>query len=985
MRTHHLQGAVFDLDCLITRTPAMPSSAGKHIAEATLSLLDELARHNIPVGVASSRNNCSIILEQAGLSDRFESVIDGKVSADLKDAGKPESDIFLLAAKQMGVPVARTMLVEDSTAGVQAGRKGRFGLVVGAAKDGETERLRAHGADIAVKELSELTLSDVEQWFTEGLEADSWKLRYHGYSSDEQRLREALTTVGNGYFGTRGSLVSEGIHGDTHNPGTYIHNLFNCAGTEVHGRTIKNNDFVNCPNWALTTVHVAGGERLSPETCEIEQYEHELDTRQAIVRQTAWFRDGDGNLTRVTSTRFASMVHPHIAALRVSVQPLNHREPITIRTSIDGAVCNYLVSRYRKLEQNHLEVTRTEAGNDLVRLQARTRDSDYVISMTGISRAYTSADGMALTRAASRKDDSVTEEFTCTPSPDEEIVLEKFVAIYTDKDLDAEDPESAAHRDLSQLTDFRTEQVYHADAWAELWKRADITVEGDRFARKILHLHAYHLLCTAGPHNSTFDAGLPARGLHGEAYRGHIFWDELFIMPFFTIRFPEIAKSHLMYRYRRLEAARELARENGYRGAMYPWQSADSGGPESQELHYNPRSGEWDPDLSNLQRHIGISIGYDVYTYFSTTGDTEFLRAYGMEMLLEIGRFWASIATYEQEDDRYHITGVMGPDEFHEKYPDASIEAGGLRDNTYTNVMAAWLLHKIAETYRHRPEEEKKKLEQQIDFHDSETHEWDGIVSRMKVAFVDDLLMSQFEGYMDLKELDWDHYQQKYGNIRRMDRILKAEDDSPDRYKVAKQADVLMLFYLLGPEQVSHILELMGYPGKNGRALLKRNYEYYVKRTSHGSTLSWIVHSAILSYLDEHKREQWEFFVKCLESDVYDTQGGTTLEGIHCGVMAGSIDIIVSGFCGISLFRDHLSLEPRLPDNWTGMAFTVENQGALLRVEVELEGDESVAYVTRLNREGPQMGAVCGGTRFELPLGTRVRLLCSKPTHNPYR
>ena len=554
------------------------------------------------------------------------------------------------------------------------------------------------------------------------------------------------------------------------------------------------------------------------------------------------------------------------------------------------------------------------------------------------------------------------------------ITLEKLVAIYTGKDFDTEDPRAASEELVAEVGDYVAEKQRHAKRWEELWKDADIAVEGDRFAQQILRLHAYHLLSTASPNNTRFDVGLPARGLHGEAYRGHIFWDEMFIMPFYLVRFPDVAKSHLLYRYRRLDPARELAEEAGYRGAMYPWQSADTGGPESQQLHYNPRSGEWDPDLSNLQRHISISIAYDVFTYFYTTGDEQFLHDYGMEMLLEIGRFWASIAEYDEADGRYHISGVMGPDEFHEKYPDAPLDEGGLRDNAYTNIMAAWLLHKIRETYDHLPEDAKHEMARRIGFEKPEISQWAEIVGGMNVVMDEKGLMSQFDGYMKLEELDWEEYRHKYESIRRMDRILKAEGDSPNRYKVSKQADVLMLFYLLAPDQVEHILGLMGYDPPSGQELLRTNYEYYVQRTSHGSTLSWIVHSAILRYLDEHKNDQWHWFVECLKSDVFDTQGGTTLEGIHCGVMAGSIDIVMSSFSGVNLFRDHIALDPELPADWRRTAFVIRHRGQRLVVEIELEDGESVAYVTRTEAGGAELTARSGGTEFRLPEGERVRI-----------
>ncbi|MFW5737724.1 MAG: glycosyl hydrolase family 65 protein, partial [Spirochaetota bacterium] len=225
-----------------------------------------------------------------------------------------------------------------------------------------------------------------------------------------------------------------------------------------------------------------------------------------------------------------------------------------------------------------------------------------------------------------------------------------------------------------------------------------------------------------------------------------------------------------------------------------------------------------------------------------------------------------------------------------------------------------------------------------------------------------------------LDELDWEEYRRKYDNIRRMDRILKAENDSPDGYKVSKQADVLMMFYLLAPDQVKHILGMMGYDDVSGKELLRRNYEYYVQRTSHGSTLSWIVHSAILRYLDEHKNDQWRWFVECLRSDVFDTQGGTTLEGIHCGVMAGSIDIVVSAFAGVNLFRDHIELDPYLPDGWRRVSFVIQQRAERLRIEVELEEGRSVAYLTRMATAGLDLTARCRGKEFRLPPEKRVRI-----------
>ncbi|MCF8388751.1 MAG: hypothetical protein K9G47_12790, partial [Bacteroidales bacterium] len=434
-------------------------------------------------------------------------------------------------------------------------------------------------------------------------------------------------------------------------------------------------------------------------------------------------------------------------------------------------------------------------------------------------------------------------------------------------------------------------------------------------------LHIYHLLVTASPHNKNIDTGIPARGLHGEAYRGHIFWDELFILPYFNLHFPEIARADLMYRYRRLDAAREYAHENGYEGAMYPWQSANDGSEETQKIHYNPVSGKWDPDLSRLQRHVSIAIANNVLEYCRNTGDRDFMRDHGAEMMFEIARFWASIAEFDEKDKKYHIKYVMGPDEFQEKYPAA--EKGGIHDNAYTNILVSWLLNKVCGFYENFNREDISKVEEKIKLQQDEVYHWKEIRDKLYVEINENDIIAQFKGYFDLKEINWDYFKEKYGDVRRMDRILKAENDSPDKYKVAKQADVLMTFFVLSPKQVKDTLNRMGYKIKDGLELLKKNYQYYLKRTSHGSTLSYVVHSALLKYLKLDSIDRWEWFMNALKSDLYDTQGGTTEEGIHAGVMAGTIDIVLQSFAGIEIFRNCFELNPALPDHWDELSFKI--------------------------------------------------------------
>ncbi|MGC9351189.1 MAG: hypothetical protein ACP5D3_04310, partial [Sulfurovum sp.] len=241
------------------------------------------------------------------------------------------------------------------------------------------------------------------------------------------------------------------------------------------------------------------------------------------------------------------------------------------------------------------------------------------------------------------------------------------------------------------------------------------------------------------------DVGIPARGWHGEAYRGHIFWDEIIIFPFFNYRLPYITRSLILYRYRRLKEARRAAAEFGYKGAMYPWQSGSNGKEETQKIHLNPRSKRWLPDNSYLQRHVNSAIVYTIWHYYEVSGDFDFLYFYGAEMILEIARFWTSIATYNEIEERYEIIGVMGPDEYHDSYPED--DTPGLRNNAYTNIMAVFVLNKALELQRLFSKRSFNELCERLQIEAAEIERWEDIRTKMKIPFHDDGIISQFEGY----------------------------------------------------------------------------------------------------------------------------------------------------------------------------------------------------------------------------------------------
>ena len=797
-----------------------------------------------------------------------------------------------------------------------------------------------------------------------------WTLTYDGFDPASERLREALCTLGNGYFATRGA-APEAAAGDVHYPGTYVAGCYNRAVSQVAGREVENEDLVNLPNWLPLTFRAEGGDWLDLSRQEVLGLRQELDLRRGVLTRFLRVQDLQGRTTRVTQRRFVSMADPHLAALETTVVPEDWSGRLELRSALDGQVTNAGVARYRDLEGRHLApVAGGQAGDDVVWLLVETTASRIQVALAARTRVPGEGGGLAAERRFLEEPGLVAQELATDARAGEAVTVEKVVALFTSRDRAIAEPGGAARGRLARLPDGFDELLErHTLAWDQLWRRCriDLGGDGDPEVARILNLHVFHLLQTVSEHTIDLDVGVPARGLHGEAYRGHIFWDELFIFPFLNLRFPELTRSLLRYRARRLPEAREAARAAGYRGAMYPWQSGSDGREETQRLHLNPRSGRWLPDKSHRQRHVNAAVAWNVWQYYQATGDLAFLAGYGAEMLLEIARFWASIASYDRALDRYQILGVMGPDEYHDGYPDR--DEPGLDNNAYTNVMAAWVLCRALETVELLPDHRRVELTERIGLAREELERWDEISRKLLVPFHDGDIISQFEGYGDLEELDWDGLRRRHGNIRRLDRILEAEGDTVNRYKASKQADVLMLFYLLSAEELRGLLERLGY--RLEPAAIRRNVDYYLRRTSHGSTLSGVVNAWVLARSDRPR--SWRFFTEALASDVHDVQGGTTAEGIHLGAMAGTVDLVQRCYTGLETREDVLWLNPSLPEELDGLDFDVRYRGhwginlhltpRLLRVRVAAADAAPVRVAVR----GQVVELAPGSTR-EFPL-----------------
>ncbi len=902
--------------------------------ESTVSLIKLLKEKNIRIGVASSSKNAGPVLKAAGLDQYVETRVDGIVSAEMNLKGKPEPDIFTTACDNLGVDYDRAVVVEDAESGVQAGAKGNFGLVLGLAREDNEKDLLINGADIVVKDIDDIGYEGIQEWFRDGLDKDQWSVTYHNYDPGREKTRETLLTVGNGYFGTRGAM-EESQAGEYNYPGTYMAGLYNRLISKVADKEIENEDFVNAINWLPINMKVGKGEWVDINKVDILEITRRLNIKTGVLEKDMVICDEHGKKTRIRSQRMASMHNPHLMALSYSITPLNYSGNISVRSAITGDHINAGVERYRQLEQQHLNPVEAGFKDECIYLTVETTQSNIQLSAAAIHQVFQEGQVLQPDYSYYRPEGRSELDFEHYIHQDEELIIKKICSVYKSDDDTGMDPLSLAINTVLDNQDMDLMMADSADAWDKIWKKTDIKLEGDRLAQKLLRLHMYHLMITTSPHNVNIDFGIPARGLHGEAYRGHIFWDELYILPWYYLNFPLVAKSVNMYRYRRLDEARKYAAEHGYNGAMFPWQSGSDGREETQVLHLNPISGKWGADHSSLQRHVSLAIAYNIWNYYWYTDDREFMQDYGAELLIEISRFWASKAKFSAQTNRYSIDKVMGPDEFHEQYKGA--KEGGLRDNTYTNIMVVWLLEKTMELMDQLDAKDKKQVFKRLNLKDPELEQWHDITQKMNIIIDEEGYLAQFDGYFDLKELDWDSYRKKYKNIYRMDRILKAEGKSPDEYKVSKQADTLQTFYNLDKREVDKVIQDTGYRIQDD--YLEKNLKYYLQRTSHGSTLSRIVHARLANMVGDSELS-WQLYLDALTSDFQDIQGGTTGEGIHAGVMAGTIMVALQSYAGLDLHGETPKLNPKLPKHWRRMEFGFDFKGSRYRCVVTKEKAE---------------------------------------------
>lgn len=684
----------------------------------------------------------------------------------------------------------------------------------------------------------------------------AWLVVEEGYVPAREHEVESLLAIGNGYLGSRASLA-EGSASSA--PATFVAGLYDTTPGSPPA-------LARAPDWADLSI-ASQGNPLRLDAGETIEHRRLLDMRQGTLWREWRQRDGAGRITRVRGLQLASIANRHLLVQSVELTPENWSGALTLEA--------------RSLSRPLL--SRTASGTVLA---------------FDVESAIDDPAGRWAAPRAGTKPDGERERWAIDVEIGKSYRLDRVFAARAGRA--AESPLEAARNDVKRAVAEGVEAVVraHRAAWQVRWEASDVAIEGDPDAQRALRFAVYHLVSAANPDDEHVSIG--ARALTGAAYKGHVFWDtEIFMLPFFTLTYPAAARALLTYRYYTLPAARARAARAGHRGALYAWESAETGDDVTPAFVIAP-DGEVIPiRVGDEELHISADIAYGVWSYWEATGDEAFLLEAGTEILIETARFWASRA--EREDDgRYHIRGVIGPDEYHESVDDNAYTNGMARFNLEIGAEAAALM---AERWPRRWEELRARLHLDRD----EPGEWLRIAGLVYSGLDPRTgIIEQFQGYFGLEEIDLAAYEPR---STPMDVLLGRERIL--RSKVIKQADVVMLLYLLWDRFPAEIREA--------------NFRYYEPRTGHGSSLSPPVHAAMAARLGDLLLAE-RYFRQTAEIDLANNMGNSA-GGVHAAALGGLWQAAVFGFAGLHFTADGPEVRPRLPAAWRALRLAIQWRG----------------------------------------------------------
>lgn len=718
---------------------------------------------------------------------------------------------------------------------------------------------------------------------------DPWTLTEDWFDPKKQYHKETIFTIGNGYLCTRGAF-EEGYPNDRR--ASFIHGVFDQA-------PIVFTELANAPDWLPISVHL-NDERFSMASGTIESFQRTLDLRTGLLTRTIRWRSPSGLAATLTFERFASLADEHLLYIRCRVTP-EFAGTIEFRAGLNGNMHNEGVVHFQWLGQGKQD--------DVFYLHSRTRKSEIEV-VTAMQ--VTNVVGKETNREDWDVQNAPNEMTRVEAVPGQTVGIEKKVAVFTSRDINSSEVVNSAATRVSESLNWESALEASKQAWAEEWKRTDVIIEGDEEAQIAIRFNLFQMLIAAPRHDERVNIG--AKTLSGFGYRGHAFWDtEIFMLPLFIYTAPPIAKNLLNYRYNNLPGARRKAQANGFEGAQFPWESADTGDEVTPTwvTHFADPTKLVRIWTGDIEIHISADIAHAAYQYWQATGDDEWFIDRGIELILDTAKFWASRAEWNAEMNRYEYNDVIGPDEYHEH----------VDNNSYTNRMAQWNLQTALEMLEwlgeHAPEKAKELIEK-LDLRDRRLETWRDVIEKIYLHIEPSGLIEQFEGYYQREDVDLAALEPRTKSAQEIFGI-----EGCNETQILKQPDVLMMQYILRDHYSDEAVRV--------------NYDFYNPRTDHtyGSSLGPSI-MAIMACDVGKPDDAYEHFIRAVRADLRDVRGNAG-DGIHAASAGGTWQSVIFGFGGLRITPEGWRTNPRLPKHWKRLVFKFFHRGQIHEVDLKNE------------------------------------------------
>lgn len=733
-----------------------------------------------------------------------------------------------------------------------------------------------------------------------------WIIKEDCFDQNKLGKCEAMMSLGNGYLGLR-SATEESYLGETR--GLFIAGTFN---------KFDENEVTELPNAAdMTAMKISiNGENFSLSEGILEDYTRELNIRTGELKRSVIWISPKGIKVKISFYRMVSLKRLHVIAQHVEMIPVDSDVHIEIKSGINGKMTNTGSQHFSEGDKRFYD-------KKVIQFVQTTGQSKIDFVDTTVHKLIIDGKMLEMDAEVYIERREIFAGYSVDVKAGQTFVVEKYSTVYTSRDLDVEGKtvdkiQEIAHENIKELEKLGYEALMEESKkqWEEeVWNLAPIHIEGNEMDEFAIHFAQYHMRLMVPAHDSRMNIG--AKGLSGEGYKGHTFWDtEIFLLPYYIFTVPKTARKLEEYRYLSLPGAHAKAKHNNYKGAMFPWESAwlDDGEVTPEYCDVDVLTGLPVKVWSGfIEQHITSDVAFGVWQYYMITGDEDYMEKYGYELIMDTAIFWAS-RLEKGEDGKYHINDVVGPDEYREH----------VNDNAFTNYMAYWNMEKAMEYYELLKEEKPeifKRLNKKLGL-DTAYKDWKiGCEKIYLPTPTKDNILPQDDRYLSCRDIDLSKYkaQEHVGGITR-DYNLKQINE----IQVSKQADVLVLFFLLEdifPQEVK-----------------KASWKYYEARTLHDSSLSLSTHSVLACDMGE-KDMAYELFKKASMIDLGPFMDSSNA-GIHAAAFGGVWECVVYGFGGVRMLGGKLRINPSLPDSWTKLSYTIIWKGQKLAVEITKDSVE---------------------------------------------